>query len=261
MVCGLSPASAWRIINAVTERVRERLSRLSSLALMIAILVIAGGISAITAMRLAIRGTEVQVPSLAGKTEEEARKILADSKLVLRVSTTRRYTPSVPAGHIVVQDPVAGANLKTSRSVKVLLSAGDQKYAVPNLVGSSLRAAKLTLAQRNFTLGNASVTRTGTGEPLMIQQQFPQPGSQQVADPAVNVLLSAGPIEQFFVMPDLVGKSADLVAGRARAEGFQLGKLTYRKYASVEPGVVTQQRPQAGHRLSKNDAILLEVSQ
>jgi serine/threonine-protein kinase len=228
---------------------------------MIAILVVAGGISAITAMRLAIRGTEVQVPSLAGKTEEEARQILEDSKLLLRVSTTRRFSQSVPAGHIVVQDPVAGSNLKTSRSVKVLLSAGDRKYAVPNLVGSSLRAAKLTLGQRNFTLGHASVTRTPGGDPLTIQQQFPQPGSQQVADPAVNVLLSAGPVEEFFVMPDLVCKSVDVVAGRARAEGFQLGQATYRKYAGVQPGVVTQQRPQSGHRLSKNDVILVEVSQ
>jgi beta-lactam-binding protein with PASTA domain len=245
----------------VTERARERFSRLSSLALMIAILVVAGGISAITAMRLAIRGTEVKVPSLAGKTEEEARQILEDSKLLLRISTTRRFSKSVPAGHIVFQDPVAGSNLKTSRSVKVQLSAGDPKYAVPNLVGSSLRAAKLTLAQRNFTLGNASVTRTASGDPLTIQQQFPQPGSNEVADPAVNVLLSAGPIEEFFVMPDLVGKPLELVAARARAEGFQFNKPAFRKYPGVEPGIVTQQRPQAGHRLSKNDVISVEVSQ
>jgi beta-lactam-binding protein with PASTA domain len=77
----------------------------------------------------------------------------------------------------------------------------------------------------------------------------------------VNVLLSAGPVEQFFVMPDLVGKPVDVVAARARVEGFQLGKPTYRKYSGVEPGVVTQQRPQAGHRLAKNDTIILEVSQ
>ena len=227
---------------------------------MIAILVVAGGISAITAMRLAIRGTEVVVPPLMGKTEEEARLLLEDDKLLLRVSS-KSFNKSVPAGRIFFQDPSAGTRLKTSRSVKVWLSAGERKYAVPNLVGSSLRTAKLTLGQRNFTLGNTSVTRTPTGDALTIQQQYPQPGSQEGADPAVNVLLLAGPVEQSFVMPDLVGKPADLVAGRARAEGFQLGKPTYRKYPGVEPGIVTQQRPQAGHRLSKNDTINLEVSQ
>jgi serine/threonine-protein kinase len=245
----------------VAEGARDKVSRFSSIALMVAILIVAGGISAITAMRLAIRGTEVVVPPLMGKTEEEARTLLEDNKLLLRVSSQPRFNPTVPAGRVLDQDPPAGTRLKTSRSVKVLLSAGDRKYAVPNLVGSSLRAANLTLAQRNFTLGNTSVTRTPTGDPLTIQQQVPQPGSQEGADPAVNVLLSAGPLEQFFVMPDLVGKPVELVAGRARVEGFQIGKLTYRKYPGVEPGLVTQQRPQAGHRLSQNDTILLEVSQ
>jgi len=244
----------------VVERARDKLSRFSSIALMVAILVVAGGISAITAMRLAIRGTEVEVPPLMGKTEDEARKVLEDNKLLLRVAS-KRFIPNVPAGRVVDQNPPSGTRLKATRSVKVLLSAGDRKYAVPNLVGSSIRAAKLTLAQRNFTLGNTSVTRTATGDQLTIQQQSPLPGSQEGADPAVNVLLSAGPIEQYFVMPDLVGKPADVVAARARAEGFQLGKQTYRKYPRVAPGVVTQQRPQAGHRLAKNDTILLEVSQ
>ena len=226
---------------------------------MIAILVVAGGMSAITAMRLAIRGTEVVVPPLMGKTEDDARKFLEENKLLLRVAS--KSFNKLPAGRIFYQDPPAGTHLKTSRSVKVWLSAGESKYAVPNLVGSSARAAQLTLAQRNFILGNTSVTHTATGDAQTIQQQYPQPGSQEGADPAVDVLLSAGPVEQYFVMPDLVGKPFDLVTGRARAEGFQLGKPTYKKYSGVAPGVVTQQRPQAGHRLTKNDTILLEVSQ
>ena len=245
----------------MTERALDKVSRFSSIALMVLILIVAGGISAITAMRLAIRGTEVVVPPLMGKTEDEARKLLEDNQLLLRVSSQPRFNPTVPAGRVLDQNPPAGTRLKTSRSVKVLLSKGDRKYAVPSLVGSSLRAANLTLAQRNFTLGSTTVTRTSTGDPLTIQQQYPQPGSQEGADPAVNVLLSAGPVEELFVMPDLVGKPVDVVAGRARAEGFQLGMPTYRKLPGVEPGVVTQQRPQAGHRLSKNDTILLEVSQ
>jgi beta-lactam-binding protein with PASTA domain len=231
------------------------------MALMIAILVVAAGMSAITAMKLAIHGTESEVPALMGKTEDEARKILEDSKLLLRVSSSKRYSQSVPAGRIVDQIPAAGTKLKAQRSVKVLISLGDRKYAVPNLVGSSLRAARLTLGQRNFTLGNTTVTRMASGDAQTVQQQFPQPGSQEGADPTVNVLLSGGPIEEFFVMPDLVGKPFELIAGRARTEGFQLGKPTYHKYSGVGAGVVTQQRPQAGHRLSKNETILLEVSQ
>jgi eukaryotic-like serine/threonine-protein kinase len=227
---------------------------------MIAILVVAAGVSAITAMRWAIQGKEVTVPVLTGKTEAEAAAILETSKLVLRVDT-KKFSNDVPALRILEQFPPAGTHLKTSRTVKVVLSAGDRSYAVPNLVGSSVRAAKLTLEQRSFTLGNTSMTRTASGEPLTIQQQDPQPGSQEGADPTVNVLVSSGRIEESFVMPDIVGKRLDQVAPRIRAEGFQIGKLSYRKSSGADVGVIVQQQPQAGHRVLKSDPIVLEVNQ
>jgi beta-lactam-binding protein with PASTA domain len=62
-------------------------------------------------------------------------------------------------------------------------------------------------------------------------------------------------------MPDLIGKPAEIVSARARSEGFHLGKINYRKYPGIEPGVVIQQKPQAGYRLSKSDILLLDVSQ
>jgi eukaryotic-like serine/threonine-protein kinase len=244
----------------VSERTRDTLSRVSSIALMIAILIVAAGVSAITAMRWAIQGKEVSVPVLEGKSENEAAAILQENKLTLRV-WGKRFSQDVPAGNVVEQIPPAGTRLKSSRSVRVLLSQGSRSYAVPDLVGSSLRAAKLTLEQRNFTLGNTSMTRTVTGDPLTIQQQDPQPGSQEGADPTVNVLVSAGRIEDSFVMPDIVGKRLDQVASRIRSEGFQLGKLSFRKASGVDTGVIVQQQPQAGHRVLKSDPIVLEVSQ
>ena len=243
-----------------TENRESQFSRISSIILMIAILVVAGGVSAITAMRFAIRGKEVTVPELIGKTEEEARKLLEANNLLFRVSD-KQFSADVPPGRVSLQDPQAGTKLKTSRTVKVLLSLGDRKYAVPNLVGSSLRAAKLTLEQRQFILGNTTATHTTSGEPSTIQQQSPQPGTQEGTDPTVNILVSLGPMEESYVMPDFIGRPAELVASRARGEGFHVAKLNYRTYSGVEPGVVIQQKPQAGNRISKDDVISLEVSQ
>src|SRR4030095_3203476 len=221
---------------------------------MIAILFFAAGVSAVTAMRWAIQGKEVTVPVLIGKTEAEAAEILATHNLVLR-GFGKRYS-QVPAGRIVEQFPPAGSKLKSSRSVKVVLSAGSQIYAVPNLVGSSLRAAKLTLEQRNYTLGNTSMVRTPSGEPLTVQQQDPQPGKQGITDPTVHVLVSSGRIEESFVMPDVVNRRLEQVARSIRAEGFQLFKVTYRRSPGVDAGLVIQQQPQAGHRMLKSDSII-----
>ncbi len=248
-----------------TVEVREpkpqnQFSRWSGMIFMVAILTVAGLVSALTAMRFAIRGKEVEVPKLVGKTKEEAEQILRNGGLKLKV-TSSRFSSSVGEGKVMEQIPPSGTRLKAERTVKVLVSLGEQRFAVPNLVGTSLRAAQLTLAQRRFMLGNTVYTHTPDGEPSTVVYQSPKPGTQEGADPSVNIVISLGPPAQYFIMPDLIGKPAELVSARVRTEGFHLGKVNYRKYPGVEPGVVIFQKPQAGYRLTKPDVIFLDVSQ
>jgi beta-lactam-binding protein with PASTA domain len=238
----------------------SQFSRWSGITLMVAILCVAGILSALTAMRFAVRGREVAVPPVIGKTQDEAAQILESSGLVLKVSS-KRFSSEVPEGHVLEQIPPKGTRLKANRTVKVLLSLGERRFSVPNLLGTSLRSAQLTLNQRRLTLGNTLYAHTPVGDPSTVAYQSPVPGTQEGSDPSVNILISLGPPSEYFIMPDLIGKPADLVASRARSEGFHVGKITFRKYPGVGPGVVIQQKPQAGYRLSKSDVILLDVSQ
>jgi serine/threonine-protein kinase len=238
----------------------NQFSRWSSMILMVAILTVAGLVSALTAMRFAIRGKEVEVPKLVGKTKEEAEQILRNGGLKLKL-TSSRFSSDIAEGRVLLQDPSAGTRLKADRTVKVLVSLGEQRFAVPNLVGTSLRAAQLTLQQRRFTLGNTVYTHTDDGESSTVVYQSPKPGTQEGTDPSVDIVISLGPPAQYFIMPDLIGKPAELVSARVRTEGFHLGKVNYRKYPGVEPGVVIFQKPQAGYRLTKPDVIFLDVSQ
>ena len=245
---------------ATQPRRESRFSRWSGIALMVSILAVAGILSALTAMRFAIRGREVIVPSVVGKTEGEAEKILKGRGLQLKVSNSR-FSSEVQEGHVLDQIPSTGTRMKANRTVKVLLSLGERRFAVPNLLGTSLRAAQLTLNQRRLTLGNTLYAHMPEGEPSTVVYQSPPGGTQEGTDPSVNILISLGPPAEYFIMPDLIGKPAELVGGRARNEGFHLGKVNYRKYPGVGPGVVIQQKPQAGYRLTKSDVILLDVSQ
>ena len=238
----------------------SRFSRWSGIVLMVAILGVAGIVSALTAMRFAIRGREVEVPPLSGKTSDQAKEILARNGLIFKVASSR-FSSDVPEGQIVAQIPPAGTRIKANRTVRVLVSLGEHRFAVPNLIGTSLRAAQLTLAQRKLALGKALYAHTPDGDSSTVVYQSPVPGTQEGADPSVDILISLGQPAEFYIMPDLIGKSADLVASRARNEGFHLGKINYRKYPGVEPGLVIQQKPQAGYRLIKSDIVLLDVSQ
>jgi serine/threonine-protein kinase len=241
-------------------RSHSQFSRWSSIVLMVAILMVAGFVSALTAMRFAIRGREVDVPHLDGKTPEQAKQILDGLHLKLRVSSSR-FSSQVAEGKVLEQIPPPGTRIKADRTVKVLLSLGERRFAVPNLIGTSLRAAQLTLNNRRLALGNTLYTHTAEGDASTVVYQSPKPGTQEGSDPSVNILISLGQPAEYFIMPDLIGKPAELVAARARNEGFHLGKMNLRKYPGAESGIVIQQKPQAGYRLTKSDIILLDVSQ
>jgi beta-lactam-binding protein with PASTA domain len=211
-------------------------------------------------MRFAIRGREVEVPAVIGKTEAEAGQILEDNRLILKVSS-KRFSSDIPEGHVIDQIPPSGTRLKSNRSVRVLVSLGERRFAVPNLLGTSLRAAQLMLTQRRLTVGNTLYAHTPVGDASTVAYQSPTPGTLEGSDPSVNILISLGPPAESFIMPDLIGKPAELVMSRARNEGFRIGRVNYRNYPGVEPGVIIQQKPQAGYRLPKSEMILLDVSQ
>jgi beta-lactam-binding protein with PASTA domain len=242
------------------NKLHSQFSRWSTIVLMVVILAVAGVVSALTAMRFAIRGREVAVPQLMGRTHEEAEQILRSRGLKLKVASSR-FSSEVAEGRVLEQIPPSGTHLKVDRTVRVLLSLGEQRYAVPNLIGTSLRAAQLTLAQRRLLLGNTVYAHTSQGDSSTVVYQVPKAGTHEGGDPSVDILISLGPPAEYFIMPDVIGKPAELVASRARNEGFRIGKMNLRKYPGVEPGVVIQQKPQAGYRLSKSDIILLDVSQ
>ena len=202
-----------------------RWARLPGVVLMVLVLMVAGLLSALTAMRVVIRGREVEVPELLGKTEAEAARLLVE------------------------------------RSVKVLVSLGERRFSVPDVEGASLRATQLMLTQRGLSVGNTLFAHTNGGEPSTVVYQSPEAGDIGASDPAVNVLVSLGPIDQYYVMPDLQGSPALPAIDRVKSEGFRLGEITYTRNAGVRAGVIVQQQPPAGYKLSKTDIILLEVSQ
>ena len=168
----------------------DRWARLAGVLLMVLVLVVAGLLSALTAMRFAIRGQEVEVPDLTGTTQVEAARILSERGLELRLSG-RRFNSTVGKDRILDQIPAPGSRLKLERGVKVVLSLGERQFSVPDVEGASLRATQLMLTQRGLSVGNTLYAHTEAGEASTIVHQSPPAGDIGGSDPAVNVLVSA----------------------------------------------------------------------
>ncbi|MFZ0428874.1 MAG: PASTA domain-containing protein, partial [Acidobacteriota bacterium] len=102
--------------------------------------------SMIIGMRLAVRGHEVETPALVGMALSDAQVVFQRLHLKLMVSGNR-YDEMVPAGAIISQVPGAGVRTKSDGSVQVIVSLGRRTRPIPELSGSSVRAARMLLEQ------------------------------------------------------------------------------------------------------------------
>jgi len=212
---------------------------------------------AAASMRYALKTREVVVPTLAGKTVNEASAALADAGLNLRVEEGVRIDPKVPAGQVISQDPPAGVRTRRERSIKVWISAGARATIVPVLVGESERTAQLRLQQEGLVLEAESEIRSGEYPAGTVISQTP-PGKTRAVQ--VSLLVNRGESGATYVMPDLIGVNGDRAADVLRARGFRVAVVGDHPYPGVPAGIVLRQNPQAGFQISPGEPISLEVS-
>jgi eukaryotic-like serine/threonine-protein kinase len=237
----------------------EKLKLIGRTLLTVFILVSVTFLSALTAMRFAIRGQVVRVPLVVGLEQSQGEGRLASSKLLLKVES-KVYNDAQPVGVIVSQDPPVGAEVKTRSKVSVILSLGRRNVPIPNLVNGTLRAARIKLVRQGLTLGLVASVSDPTVERDRILWQEPPADSKEVLSPTVDVLLSHGTGIEAYLVPDFIGmdfrKAAEIVTG----EGFVRGAVNLQSYPDVASGLVIAQQPPAGSKVVPHASIGFTVS-
>jgi beta-lactam-binding protein with PASTA domain len=219
--------------------------------------------TALLAMRFAIQGREVRVPSLTGLTPAEAERIANNEGLVLAVDT-HYYTPSVPRGHIVSQTPAASSRVRRGWRLLVAESLGPQRAAIPDLTGQSEHAADINITRHGMQVGSMATAHLAGSAPETVVAQSPPPNSKDAASPKISLLLSAENNSPDYVMPRFVGKSLAQTARILESAGFSIGKVWRVPAATTDDesagsGTILKQYPPAGQKVTKGTAINFEV--
>ncbi|HEV2196433.1 MAG TPA: PASTA domain-containing protein [Candidatus Acidoferrum sp.] len=235
---------------------KERLEWLTRMTLLVFILASAAFLSAITAMRIAIHGREVTMPNLVGINVSEASKMLQSRGLVLRVAD--RIYSDQPINVVLRQTPTAGLLMKVSQQAHVVLSLGQRQLQIPSLEGNSLRASRVELLRQGLQIGEVSAVTVPDEPADDIVLQNPKPGTG-AATPRVDVLISQGPKETFYVMPHLVGLN-EVEAQRRLDQAQMRRKVNYVSAPQWPHGSVIDQTPMAGAKVSASATIELTVA-
>ena len=196
--------------------------RFATLAL---ILVTVAMVSALTAMRLAIHGQEVEVPPLVGLDPAQAEHAI--SGLGLQISIERQYySPSIPEGRIMSQLPLPGTKVRRGWQVRVARSLGPTRVAIPDVTGQSEHAAELNIRRRGLDVASMAEVESPGIPADQVLAQSPPANATQVLAPKISLLVTTTPEPPAFVMPSFVGQPLGSVNRTLQDEGFRLGNVS-----------------------------------
>jgi serine/threonine-protein kinase len=240
-------------------RLRDRIGKLFRLFLLLTVLVTVALVSAITTIRLSIRGRQESMPQLVGAPFEAAQRVASDLGLVLKVEDkvfSTKYAPN----QIVSQQPPPGTRIKVGQHAHVLVSLGPPRVAVPNLTGSSLRAAQISTIQRGLSVGNvASLPWPGTEADQVIAQD-PPPASPDVRNPTINLLVSQGEPQPGFLCPSFVGQPLTRVRRELESVKLKIAGVTPIPTDAAPKGSILFQSPAPGSKIGADAVFTFQVA-
>jgi serine/threonine-protein kinase len=211
---------------------------------------------AVLSARIVTRSRDVAVPTFVGHSVDDASRLAAAVELPLVVDATRRPDPSVPAGHIIEQDPVPGTTTRRQRRIRVWVSAGPQVVTMPAVVGQPQRIAELRLAEEGLTVTDiAEIFTASAATDVVVAQDPPPSGSGR----DVRLLVNRGDRRQTFVMPDLSGVGIGDAADLLQSIGLRVIVSPASPSSGPDTGVIASHTPSAGAPVTAGEAVTLEV--
>ena len=198
--------------------------------------------------------TQVEVPDLMGKTQQEAQLVVDDLGIKLTVEGTK---PSQDVGKVVQQDPVGGSKLDKGGTVKVWLGGSDGKVDVPDLTGKTLTQAGVELGLAKLTLAQP-ISEPSDKPKDTITRQSPAAGDRVAEGTTVTVWVSAGPAGGKVEVPNLVGGTQD--EALAQLEQLKLLGLSTPVDSNKPAGEVVSQSPKPGNQVAEGSTVTFQVS-
>jgi serine/threonine-protein kinase len=239
---------------------RNRIRTLFRLFLLSTVLVTVALVSAIMTIRLTIRGHQETMPNLVGMSFDYAQRMATGLGLEMKVED-KLFNTQYPPQAIVSQMPPPGTRIKIGQHVHVLVSLGPPQVVIPNFVGTSIRAARITAIQRNLTLGDVVGIHWPGAEPDQVVAQDPPPESAELRSPAVDILVSVGEAPNTYLCPRLVGQPIAEVRRSLEKAGFKVAKVTFIATESGPRGIILTQTPPAGSKIDSDAGFSFQVSQ
>lgn len=171
------------------------------------------------------------VPKLIGETLETAKANAINVGLVVQ-QDGEMPCETAPKGSVCEQSPAEGTKVEKNSPIKVKVSTGAPKVAVPNVMRLAIADAEKTLQEKNFQIEKKLVESDQPAGTVIDQT----PKSGEVEKGSTITLTVAKEISKVTV-PDLTGKSREDASKALQALKLKLGSVTE---VDAPPGTAPQ---------------------
>jgi eukaryotic-like serine/threonine-protein kinase len=204
-----------------------------------AVLTVADGRGLLAFLRPHQQG-DVEIPSIAGVTVDQARELLRSRELLLSLQA-ERPDPLVPAGSIAGQVPLAGSRAARGMAVQAFVSSGAGATTVPNLAGYRPDDAVEQLRTRKLLPGRRQEQASDTVAAGLVIGTEPPTGHPVGADATVGLVVSTGPASR--AVPKLLGLQLGKAKKLIAEAGFKLGTTKVGSSDRYDDDTIIKQAP------------------
>jgi serine/threonine-protein kinase len=241
------------------EAARRRRRKIIAIVAVLGVLLLGGAIAAAIALsgdKTPPAAAQVKVPALQNLEQAAAEKAITDAGLKVGAVDTAA-SATVAQGHVISSDPAGGASVNPGSEVKLVVSAGPDTVAVPNVVGLTEDRARQTLKDAGFTSVSSGPADSLEDEGKVVSVD-PAEGQQAAKNTTIRLKVSTGTVK----VPDVAGKTEDEARKILTDAGFSSGQIQRADAdaGTAAPGTVVSTNPGAGTAAGRGDVITLKVA-
>jgi eukaryotic-like serine/threonine-protein kinase len=199
-------------------------------------------------------GGTVTVDDYVGLTLDKATLLI--ERAGLEANPTFEINDRVPENEVFKQDPEPGTKVDEGDPVKLTVSQGRGKVAVPDVSGQSLADAESRLEDAGFEVDVRQET-SATVEKGKVIRTDPAANMQIERGSEVVVFVSSG--VELVKVPDVTGQDAVSAANQLGSASFKVERVT-EPSDTVETDTVIRTDPAAGTDAPKGSTVQLVIS-
>jgi serine/threonine-protein kinase len=200
----------------------------------------------------------VDVPSISGMSVEQARELLRSRDLLLMLQG-KRPDPTVPAGRIVAQTPLAGSRTPRGIGIQAFVSSGAGEVTIPTLAGARPDDAIEQLRNRKLATGHRREQPSDTIAAGLVIGTDPPAGESVAPDTDVTLLVSTGRAQK--PVPKVLGFRLTRAKKTLEEAGFTVGTTRVGSSDNYDEDVIIKQDPVAGTLAAAASPVNLVVNE